>query len=32
MEFTGPGQVWTQTRSPGLLIQWLTQVLPFSRS
>jgi uncharacterized protein (TIGR00266 family) len=32
MEFTGPGQVWTQTRSPGMLISWLTEVLPFSRS
>jgi uncharacterized protein (TIGR00266 family) len=32
MEFTGPGQVWTQTRSPGMLIDWLTTVLPFSRS
>jgi hypothetical protein len=32
MDFTGPGQVWTQTRSPGALIQWLTTVLPFSRS
>jgi uncharacterized protein (AIM24 family) len=32
MDFTGPGQVWTQTRSPNLLIQWLTNVLPFSRS
>ena len=32
MDFTGPGQVWTQTRSPNALIQWLTTVLPFSRS
>jgi uncharacterized protein (TIGR00266 family) len=32
MEFTGPGHVWTQTRSPGMLVDWLTQVLPFSRS
>jgi uncharacterized protein (TIGR00266 family) len=32
MEFTGPGQVWTQTRSPGMLVSWLTEVLPFSRS
>jgi uncharacterized protein (TIGR00266 family) len=31
MEFTGPGRVLTQTRSPSELIQWLTNVLPFSR-
>lgn len=27
-EFTGPGEVWTQTRNPGALIQWLTTALP----
>ncbi len=32
MEFTGPGRIYTQTRSPGELITWLTTVLPFSRS
>jgi uncharacterized protein (TIGR00266 family) len=31
MEFTGPGRVLTQTRSPSELIQWLTNVLPFTR-
>jgi uncharacterized protein (TIGR00266 family) len=31
-EFTGPGDVMTQTRSPSALINWLTQVLPFSRT
>ena len=30
--FTGPGWVMTQTRNPGALIEWLTEVLPFSRS
>jgi uncharacterized protein (TIGR00266 family) len=30
-EFTGPGEVWTQTRNPSALISWLTTVLPFSR-
>jgi len=32
MEFTGPGLVHTQTRNPGALITWLTEVLPFSRA
>ena len=31
-EFTGPGEVWTQTRNPNALVSWLTTVLPFSRS
>jgi uncharacterized protein (TIGR00266 family) len=31
LEFTGPGEVWTQTRNPSALISWLTTVLPFSR-
>jgi uncharacterized protein (TIGR00266 family) len=30
-EFTGPGEVWTQTRNPSALVSWLTTVLPFSR-
>jgi uncharacterized protein (TIGR00266 family) len=32
MEFTGPGTIQTQTRNPSALVEWLTQVLPFSRS
>ena len=32
MDLTGPGQVWTQTRNPSMLVEWLTEVLPFSRS
>jgi uncharacterized protein (TIGR00266 family) len=31
-EFTGPGEVWTQTRNPSALVSWLTTVLPFSRA
>jgi uncharacterized protein (TIGR00266 family) len=31
-EFTGPGQLWTQTRNPTELISWLTAKLPFSRN
>jgi uncharacterized protein (TIGR00266 family) len=31
MEFTGPGRIYTQTRNPGALVSWLTEVLPFSR-
>jgi uncharacterized protein (TIGR00266 family) len=31
-EFAGPGRVWTQTRSPNALVDWLTMVLPFTRS
>ena len=30
-EFTGPGEVLTQTRNPSALISWLTTVLPFTR-
>lgn len=30
-EFTGPGQIWTQSRNPSELIGWLTAELPFSR-
>lgn len=32
MEFTGPGRVMTQSRNPDALVEWLTTVLPFSRS
>jgi uncharacterized protein (TIGR00266 family) len=32
LEFTGPGEVWTQTRNPSALVSWLTTVLPFSRA
>jgi uncharacterized protein (TIGR00266 family) len=32
MELTGPGRVFTQTRSPSALVGWLTTALPFSRS
>jgi uncharacterized protein (TIGR00266 family) len=31
MEFTGPGRILSQTRNPGELISWLTDVLPFTR-
>jgi uncharacterized protein (AIM24 family) len=31
-EFTGPGDIWTQTRSPSALVRWLTTALPFSRA
>ena len=31
-EFTGPGDVWTQSRNPSALVSWLTTSLPFSRS
>ena len=30
-DFTGPGEVLTQTRNPSALISWLTTVLPFTR-
>jgi uncharacterized protein (TIGR00266 family) len=30
-DMTGPGRVWTQTRNPGALVSWLTEVLPFTR-
>jgi uncharacterized protein (AIM24 family) len=32
VEMRGPGRVWTQTRNPSGLVNWLTQVLPFTRS
>ena len=32
MDIQGPGRVWTQSRNPGALVDWLTQVLPFTRS
>jgi uncharacterized protein (TIGR00266 family) len=31
MEFSGPGKVYTQSRNPGELIDWLTTELPFTR-
>jgi uncharacterized protein (TIGR00266 family) len=31
LEFTGPGEVLTQTRNPSALITWLTTALPFTR-
>jgi uncharacterized protein (TIGR00266 family) len=31
LEFTGPGEVLTQTRNPSALINWLTTALPFTR-
>ena len=31
-EFTGPGRVVSQTRSPTALTEWLTTVLPFTRA
>lgn len=32
MDVQGPGRVWTQSRNPSALVDWLTKVLPFSRS
>ena len=32
MDIQGPGRVWTQSRNANALVDWLTQVLPFSRS
>jgi uncharacterized protein (TIGR00266 family) len=32
MEFTGPGRILTQSRTPGALVEWLTTALPFTRS
>ena len=32
MDVQGPGTVWTQSRNPSQLVDWLTQVLPFTRS
>jgi uncharacterized protein (TIGR00266 family) len=31
-DFRGPGDVMVQSRNPDALVQWLTTVLPFSRS
>lgn len=31
-DFRGPGEVMVQSRNPDALVQWLTSVLPFSRS
>ncbi len=31
VDMTGPGRVWTQSRNPGALVSWLTEVLPFTR-
>ncbi len=31
-DFRGPGEVMVQSRNPAALVQWLTTVLPFSRS
>lgn len=31
-EFTGPGTVYTQSRNPSALVDWLTTALPFSRA
>ena len=32
MDIQGPGRVWTQSRNAGALVDWLTTVLPFTRS
>ncbi|MDW5597242.1 TIGR00266 family protein [Conexibacter stalactiti] len=32
MEFSGPGRVLTQSRTPNALVAWLTTALPFSRA
>ncbi|MEI6623533.1 MAG: TIGR00266 family protein [Actinomycetes bacterium] len=32
MDIQGPGRVWTQSRNEGALVDWLTQVLPFTRT
>jgi uncharacterized protein (TIGR00266 family) len=31
IDITGPGRVWTQSRNPNALVDWLTTVLPFTR-
>lgn len=31
MDIQGPGRVWTQSRNPSGLVDWLTQALPFTR-
>lgn len=32
MDIQGPGRVWTQSRNPSALVDWLTGVLPFTRA
>lgn len=32
MDIQGPGRVWTQSRNPSALVDWLTTVLPFTRA
>lgn len=32
MDLVGPGRVWTQSRNPNQLVEWLTMVLPFTRA
>lgn len=32
VDILGPGRVWTQSRNPSFLVEWLTEVLPFTRS
>ncbi len=32
MDIQGPGRVWTQSRNATALVDWLTTVLPFTRS
>ncbi len=32
MDLVGPGRVWTQSRNPNQLVDWLTKVLPFTRA
>jgi uncharacterized protein (TIGR00266 family) len=32
LDFTGPGELYMQARNPSEFVQWLTNVLPFSRN
>ncbi|TKV57070.1 TIGR00266 family protein [Nakamurella flava] len=32
MDIQGPGRVWTQSRNPTALVDWLTTALPFTRA
>lgn len=32
MDIQGPGRVWTQSRNPSALVDWLTTALPFTRA
>lgn len=32
MDIQGPGRVWTQSRNPSALVDWLTMALPFTRA